>query len=184
MKLLFIDTETGGLEPGKHSLLSASFGVWESGEITDVLDIHIQEKEYVVTQRALEINKIDLRVPRNGYTTAGAKRAIVAFLNAHYGEEKAVIVGQNIHFDIGFITALFSKADYEVHFSHRTIDTASILRFTDMAGITNIGGSGLSDAIKYFGIQVPEEKRHTSLGDIYATATVFNKLLEVARLQV
>jgi DNA polymerase III subunit epsilon len=184
MKLLFIDTETGGLEPGKHSLLSASFGVWENGEITDVLDVHIVETEYVVTQRALEINKIDLRVPRDGYTTFEANVDIMHFLQKHYGEEKAVIVGQNIHFDIGFLTALFTKERYEKYFSHRTIDTASLIRFTDLAGITAIGGSGLDNAIKYFGIKIPEEKRHTSLGDIYATAAVFNKLLEVARLQV
>lgn len=29
-RLLFIDTETGGLDPEKHSLLSVGFVVWDS----------------------------------------------------------------------------------------------------------------------------------------------------------
>ncbi len=32
-KLLFIDTETGGLDPDKHSLLSIAMVVWEDMEI-------------------------------------------------------------------------------------------------------------------------------------------------------
>lgn len=178
MKLLFIDTETGGLEPGKHSLLSVALGVWEEGEITHTLDLNLVHDVYSVTAKALEINKIDLRQTRVGYTSFEANIAIMDFLQKHFGKEKATIVGQNIHFDIGFLTDLFTKERYEMYFSHRTIDTASVMRYTEMVGITSIGGSGLSDAIKYFKLHVPDDIRHTALGDVYATAAVFNKLLQ------
>lgn len=179
MKLLFVDTETGGLEPGKHSLLEVALGVWEEGEITKTRNLPLVHDTYHVTQKALEINKIDLREPREGlYTPDAARMIITEFIQDNFDGDKAVLVGQNIHFDIGFLTELFTKPVYEELFSHRTIDTASVLRFMNMAGIVDTGGSGLSDAIKAFNIEIPEEDRHTALGDIKATAAVFNKLLE------
>ena len=180
-KLLFVDTETGGLEPGKHSLLQASFAVWEDEKIVDTLSFDIEEREYVVTKKALVINRINLGSDRGGISPTTAKHKIINFICEHFPGEKAVLVGQNIHFDIGFLTALFTKKDYEMVFSHRTIDTASILRFLQLAGVADFGGSSLSDAIKAFDITVPEDQRHTAFGDVMATVLVFNKLLEIGR---
>ena len=57
-KLLFIDTETGGIDCGKHSLLSIGLVVWDNDQgIIDSTEILIKNKEYVVTKEAQRINK-------------------------------------------------------------------------------------------------------------------------------
>ena len=42
-RLLFIDTETGGLDPQKHSLLSLALVVWEKREILDSKEFLIND---------------------------------------------------------------------------------------------------------------------------------------------
>jgi len=176
-KLLFVDTETGGLDPQKHSLLTAAFAVWEDGFIIDTLEVKIAHEEYVVTPKAMEINQIDLREPRgDSYSFESAMR-IKTFIAAHFGEDKPTLVGQNVGFDIGFLKELFIPYMYEIVFSHRSIDTASVMRFLQTSGLTALQGSGLDDAIKHYNIQLSEEDRHTSLGDVLATVEVYNMLL-------
>ncbi len=59
-RLLFIDTETGGLNPDKHSLLSLAMVVWEDMEIIDSQELLINDGKLSVTEEALSINKIDI----------------------------------------------------------------------------------------------------------------------------
>ncbi len=59
-RLLFIDTETGGLNPNKHSLLSLAMVVWEDMEIIDSQELLINDGKLSVTEEALSINKIDI----------------------------------------------------------------------------------------------------------------------------
>lgn len=181
MKLLFIDTETGGLDPQQHSLLEVAFGVWDDGVIIDTLNLPIYHEVYNVTQQAMSINKIDLRKNDGGWTPAGAVTQIQSFIGQHFldDEERPALVGQNVGFDVGFLKTLFRPGDYEYTFSHRTIDTASIIRFLQMSGVVQPFGTGLDDAIRYLGIPVEEGARHTALGDVRATAAVFNVLKRI-----
>lgn len=52
-RLLFIDTETGGLDPHKHSLLSLAMVIWEDMEIINSQDILINDGILSVTKEAL-----------------------------------------------------------------------------------------------------------------------------------
>lgn len=175
-KLLFADTETGGTDPNTHSLLTAAFAVWEDGKVLETLELSIQHEAYVVTSKAMEVNGIDLAKHR-GVTPFESQFLIQEFVGRHF-EDRPTIVGQNVQFDEGFLKALLGSMTYEGIFSHRVIDTSSILRFLQLSGTLHVGGSGLSDAIKFFGIEVPEGHRHTALGDTLATVEVFNKVLE------
>lgn len=178
MRLLFIDTETGGLDPLKHSLLEVALAVWEDGVVLDTLELRIAHDVYHVTETALEINGHDVargpRVPEDE-----AVRLIDKLLFVHFGFEKPTLVGQNVQFDIGFMKQLYRPELYEKTFSHRVIDTASVLRFLKLAGVADLPGSGLDDAMSYFGVQVREDKRHTALGDVFALVGVFNGLRDL-----
>ena len=56
-RILFIDTETGGVNPNKHSLLSVGLVVWDASEgIVYSNEMFIKSKEYVVTNTAQRIN--------------------------------------------------------------------------------------------------------------------------------
>ena len=59
---LVIDTETGGLSCEKNSILSIAGVIWEPrGEISKLFDFYIKEPVMNVEERALKINKIDLK---------------------------------------------------------------------------------------------------------------------------
>lgn len=179
-KLLIVDTETGGLDPSKHSLLSIAFGVWEEGELIDTLSLNIQHETYTVSQRAMAINKIDLReeLP-NAFSPEQAKEIIWKFTGVHFGMDRAPLVGQNVPFDIGFMKAFFNEKEYDDLFSHRSIDTASIMRFLHVAGIADFPKASLDDGIRYFNISIPESERHTALGDVFATAELLQQLINL-----
>jgi len=84
-RLLFIDTETGGLDPDKHSLLSLAMVVWEDMEIIDSQEILINDGILSVTKEALSINKIDIeKHKQSAMTSSQAMDAIFLFIGKHF----------------------------------------------------------------------------------------------------
>jgi len=59
-RLLFIDTETGGIDPYVHSLLSIGLVVWENGQILAQKEIFVNDGVLNVTQSALLVNQINM----------------------------------------------------------------------------------------------------------------------------
>lgn len=59
-KYIFIDTETGGIDPNYSSLLSIGLIVWEDRKIKCSKEFFIKQKSYNVTSIALRINNINL----------------------------------------------------------------------------------------------------------------------------
>lgn len=187
-KLLVIDTETGGLDPQHHSILSLGAVVWDDGISVDVFEALIVEPSIVVDPDAMMVNRINLREHQLiGLSPGNAVKQLLLFLDKNFGEsrknEKVELVGHNISFDVGFVRRLFllANVDFESCFSHRTLDTASILRFLVLADKLSLKRVGLSEALAYFGITVPQDKRHTALGDAKATAQLLNELLRIVR---
>lgn len=177
-KILFIDTETGGLDPQEHSLLSIGLVAWHNGEIVDQEEIFVLDSVIKITPFSQQIHKIDFNV----FVTMAIQPTLVItkvreFLTRNFDADiPVVLAGHNIGFDIGFLKKLF-RADYSQLFSHRSIDTASILKYLFIAGKTNEDYSSSDKAFSAFNISV--DGRHSALGDALGTAKLFNKLLEL-----
>ena len=62
-RLVFIDTETGGTDPHKHSLLSIGIVVWDKtlGIIAEK-EYFVKNTRYYVTKEAQKINKFDRKM--------------------------------------------------------------------------------------------------------------------------
>ena len=180
-KVLFIDTETGGRDPGKHSLLSVALVIWEDMKIIDSLEILINDGILSVTKEALEINRIDLEEhKKNAISSLEAIRRIKVFTGKHFApREKITLAGHNVHFDADFLKLLFSRnnQNFSDLFSHRIIDTSSILHFLFLSGQIKDKAVSSDEAFDLFGIEV--EGRHTALGDAIATAKLFSELLQI-----
>ncbi|HPT13801.1 MAG TPA: 3'-5' exonuclease [Bacteroidales bacterium] len=178
-KLLFIDTETGGLDAVKHSLLSIGMVIWEEMEIVDSKEILINDGVLSVTREALSINRIDIEKHRQtALSSSQAVDELFAFTGKHFpGKGKITLAGHNVHFDAGFLKAFLAanNKDFSKYFSHRMIDTSSILHYLYLSG--QIGQKAVSsdEAFAFFNIEV--RGRHTALGDAIATAELFTKLL-------
>jgi len=180
-RLLFIDTETGGLDPDKHSLLTLALVVWEDRNIIDSLEIAVNDGINCVTQEALSINKIDIgKHLQTALSLPEAMDQVMSFTGKHFpGKEKITLAGHNVHFDAGFLKKFFSAnhIDFSEIFSHRLIDTSSILHYLYLAGRIEKKAISSDDAFALFDIEV--EGRHTALGDATATVKLFSKLLDL-----
>lgn len=182
-RLLFIDTETGGLNPDKHSLLSLAMVVWEDMEIIDSQELLINDGQLSVTEEALSINKIDIgKHKKSAISSSQAIEKIFLFIGKHFPQQRKItIAGHNVQFDLSFLKILFSqnKKDFSKFFSHRIIDTSSILHYLYLAGHIKQRAISSDEAFELFEIKV--EGRHTALGDAVATAKLFNKLLYLTK---
>lgn len=180
-KILFIDTETGGLDPEYHSLLSIGLVQWEDSRITGTKEILVNDGKLNVTEAALAINKIDLNSHKvNAIAQDNAIQEILSFIERPVNQkEKITLAGHNVCFDIRFIRHLFESQNYnfEDYFSHRSIDTSSILHYLYYTGKMDRKIVGSSDAFKHFEIEV--RGRHTALGDAIATAELFSRMLSL-----
>lgn len=200
-RLLITDTETGGLNPDQHSLLSLAAAVWQDGQVIDSTEIFVCEPTFSVTAKAMEVNGIDLSwLMANGHSPKRAAVKFFAFIAKHFGVpgaiavddvresagstsfEKVVLCGQNIGFDIGFIKRLLALAgcpqEYERTFSHRTLDIASVIRFLQLAKFPFKGGS-LDDAARVLGCHTAS--RHSASGDVQLTVDVLNRLIRITK---
>lgn len=176
-KLLFIDTETGGLDPEKHSLLTVAFATYEEGEIKASAEWRIKNKDYIVNAAALRVNNINLAEHDSKASEKDfVVKEMIEYIKESFGEEKPVIAGHNIQFDINFLSKLFKdcREFWPKYASHRTIDTCGILRFLYHAGKIDEDVAASDKAFKYFGIEVSE--RHTAYGDVCGTIDLYNKL--------
>jgi DNA polymerase-3 subunit epsilon len=117
----------------------------------------------------------------NALENLPAIEQIIDFVEKHFSGQKATIAGHNVHFDVGFLKRLFEEEgiQYNQYFSHRLIDTASILNYLYFSGVLPDQLSSSDAAFKYFSIS--PVGRHTSLGDAVATAQLFNKLISFER---
>jgi DNA polymerase-3 subunit epsilon len=91
-----------------------------------------------------------------------------------------ILVGHNVGFDRAFLARFMETQGraIEPRFSHRVIDTHSIAAALKEAGRLDVEHLSSTALFQHFGIHVPEEKRHTALGDAEATFALYWKLLE------
>jgi DNA polymerase III subunit epsilon len=180
-KILFIDTETGGVDPANHSLLSLALVVWKEGEVRESIEILINDGVLNVTEKALEINGINLSEHKKKAVSPDlALQQFGQFLDIHFSrDEKIILGGHNINFDVNFLNGFLSRNGYsfQQRFSHRFVDTSSILFYLYLTGKIKRKLTASQDAFDYFGITVPG--RHTALGDAFATAQLFSKLVSI-----
>ena len=137
-KIIFIDTETGGLHPAHHSLLSIALVEWVNGEIIQTTEILVDDGELKATEAALAINKIDLKSHKaSAFSPQEAIQEILTFIGwTSDQDEKVNRAGHNVGFDIRFTHQLLESQDYHFddYFSHRSIDTSSILHYLYLSG--------------------------------------------------
>jgi DNA polymerase-3 subunit epsilon len=159
--------------------------VWADGRVEGEIEIFVAEPDITVTARAMEINRIDLvEHARVAVVPAEVLARLLGFVADHFRSdlaagEQVVLVGHNVGFDIGFLRRLcrLAGAPFPNFFSHRSLDTASVLRFLSLAGIVPPSAVASTEAFACLGVRVPENLRHTALGDARATAELLTRLV-------
>lgn len=149
---LFMDAETGGLTP-QHSLLTVSFIVVdEQFNVVRLptdnpgLYLRIRHDEYALTAGALAVNKINLVEHHDkGVKIADAATMLLDFVSrarAVTNKKRLIPAGHNVNFDVQFIRAnLLTDTQWNEYFTYPFLDTASIARFLNSAGVYSGGYS-------------------------------------------
>ena len=181
-RLLFIDTETGGINPQKHSLLSVGFVVWDIKEgVLYSNEYYIRSGAYSVTSEAAKINHFDEARQNRLAVDPGLVISQLYELRSSYfqGYSAIPLAGHNICFDVQFIKQLFASCNrsYDKLFSHRLVDTHSILKYLSDCQLIPDSVDSSASAFNFFGIKV--DGRHSAIGDAMATAQLYSKLIDL-----
>jgi DNA polymerase-3 subunit epsilon len=182
MNVLVFDTETGGFDPHTFSLLSIG-AVWIVDDLlVEEFDTLVCEPDIIAEDEALVVNGLSIdECRKRGMPPKVVASAFLDFVAIHSCPgDPVILAGHNTWFDVAFLKRLFRLAGlpYPALFSHRLIDTTSILQFLRFANGTTFDTGGSDDAFDFFDILLEEGTRHTALGDAKATAKLLLKLKE------
>jgi len=182
--IVVLDTETGGLSAREHSLLTVAGVAWAPDKQPQPLfSFYVKEPQLFTTPKAMEVNRINLQtVEEEGLSPKEAVEAIRYALDHHYGpsREQVMLCGHNIGFDVGFMDRLYKMAGDKLSrdFSRKTLDTVTIFQFFMAAGLIPPGKANGDRMFACLGIPIPEEHRHTALGDAWATALSLSRMAQ------
>ena len=167
--IVIIDTETGGLNPASTSILSLGACLYPRPVNGPIFSVEIEEEPMILTGGALRVNKINPGARDRVQSPPDAWKAFTEWTAGHVSLRGVVLGGHNTPFDIGFVKRLASLADssFELHFSHRYVDTMAVARFMAIAGLIDQGHPcSLSALCRTF--KVINTAEHTALGDAIA----------------
>jgi len=179
---LFFDCETGGLDPKQHALLTAYFGVYDDQfNLIDELDLQLKPSDLSqisVQAEAMKVTGINLEEHLNDPKTVtyeeGAKQLLALFeRNKIKGKRKSLRPhGQNIQFDINFITNQLIKPElWEKYIHHNCIDTLRILTFLQDVGFLPDSLGKLDSMVRHFNLPLGEA--HNAKADVKMTVDVY-----------
>ena len=167
--LIYLDTETGGLDPRTVDILTFGALVVHPDGKEEEFYYELSLPEYRVESKAMEINGLDLKeLQKNGLSEYDFWFKIYSLLKM----KDAVFIGQNIVFDDGFISPLYLKytrnARTPVMRNH--IDTKALALNAMVAGKIPFGSTALKDLIAYFNLD--GTGHHNALRDCYLARQV------------
>lgn len=180
---LVIDTETGGLDPQRNTLLTASFRVLDNDlKQVDALDLFMApDDEYRVNASALGVNRIDILAhSKVAINMLEARLRLVELLDRWSKPNRLTVVGHNVGFDLAFIHhQLLSKHEWEKRVSYRVMDTQVVAMYLQIAGRLKAGSTSLKALA--FALGVPQRAAHTAADDAEVTAEVFRRLVDYGK---
>jgi ribonuclease T len=181
-----VDVETGGFNAHTDALLEIAavlIDIDENGELTRGTTYAAQVQPFPganIERAALEVNGIDpdhplrLAVPEAEALTRIFKPVRQAVTD--HGCTRAILVGHNAHFDLGFLNAACARAQIKRNPFHpfSAFDTVTL------AGAT-LGQTVLARALEAAALPYSNSEAHSAIYDAERTADLFCTLLNRVR---
>lgn len=188
-KIIFIDTETGGVNAEKSALI----------QLSGIIEIDGTEKEkfnfYIKPFENSELNEKALEVQGRTLEELGTEKYINEsiiykkfleildkYIDKYDKNDKFIVAGYNVKFDIDILKALFERNNNKFLFSYfnsSMLDPLYSVRLLQVAGMLPVlENNKLETWCKYFNIEL---KAHDSLQDITATKKLIEKLVELIK---
>lgn len=193
-KVLFVDFETGGIEPEIHALCSLGAVVVHDGFIDEKYYTVINDPEGAVTttdtnadvRAASTMHGISPEMRSDGKSPGQVIEDLEQLFMRHDMRlpRRVVLGGHHTQFDIGFMKRLYmlARADYDARFERRFIDTMAGAYCLEQAGrLETYGPPSLVNVCKAVGVPLLREGTHNALDDAVAAAKVWAKMVQMMR---
>lgn len=188
-KIIFIDTETGGVNPEKAALIQLSGIIRIDKKDVEKFNFYIKPFENSeVTEKALEVQGRTLEeLKTDKYVEE--KEVYKQFINLldkyidkYDKSDKFIVAGYNVRFDVDILKAFFQRHGNNFLFSYldsSMLDPLYSIRLLQIAEVLPVlENNKLETWCKHFGIEL---KAHDSLEDIEATKKLIGKLISLIR---
>jgi ribonuclease T len=173
-----VDVETGGFDCERHALLEIAVAPIEMDDEGWVLPGEVHSTHVVpfagseIDPKSLAVTGIDIDHPFRG---ALAEREALTHVFApvrqaarRHGCQRAILVGHNAAFDLGFLNAAVRRCDFKRNPFHpfSTFDTVTL------AGLA-VGQTVLARAVEAVGLRWDAAQAHSAVYDTERTAQLF-----------
>ena len=188
-KIIFIDTETGGVNPEKSALIQLSGIIRIDKKDVEKFNFYIKPFENSeVNEKALEVQgrTLDELKAEKYIEEKEVYKQFINLLDKYIDKydktDKFIVAGYNVRFDVDILKALFQRHGNNFLFSYldsSMLDPLYSIRLLQIAGILPVlENNKLETWCKYFNIEL---KAHDSLEDIVATKKLIGKLISLIR---
>jgi DNA polymerase-3 subunit epsilon len=176
--LLFVDTETTGLDAAKHELLEvAAIRTSPDGKtIKGTFEAKLFPHNIAGAEKtALEVNQYS---PQEWTVEkcATPEAVVDALQRLAATDGGTVLVGQNVAFDEGFIKPLFDRFNMKVPWGYHRIDTVTLAWPLYQTETSTLDGLSLKKLVSFLGITV--DPKHRAMADAMACREVYLRIME------
>lgn len=187
--LFVLDTETGGVDPLKFSLMEIAGIVLKSGKVVAKYTSLVKSPtgEYSCNEFARRLHGIqDKQIEQEGKLPIEIIKDLKNIRDLYFAGEPMTIVAHNAAFDISFVKHMFvqngqelnslpdsNEFSYDKIFSRNAIDTATMALVLRMQNKLPFDRCSLDNILKYYQIDINQGKRHSALSDAEQTAIAF-----------
>ena len=188
-KIIFIDTETGGVNTEMSALIQLSGIIRVNKKDVETFNFFIKpfensevnEKALEVQGRTLEELKTEKYVEEKEVYKQFVN-LLDKYVDKYDKTDKFIVAGYNVRFDVDMLKAFFQRHGNNFLFSYldsSMLDPLYSIRLLQVAGILPVlENNKLETWCKHFGIEL---KAHDSLEDVKATKKIIGKLIELIK---
>jgi DNA polymerase III epsilon subunit-like protein len=189
-KLIFIDLETGGLNPNRHPIIQlAAIATDAALNELEYLELKVQFQERTATKASLrKIHYTRNRWAREAIEPYDAARTLAAFLRRHATVEHlyqdgtsgrvAQLVAHNAGFDGPFLHAWFDRLNMYCPARFHVLCTMqrAMWLFAEEPRLPAPDNYKLATLCRYFQVPLHPHEAHEALADVRATVRLYRAL--------
>lgn len=189
-KVLWLDTETTGLDPVKQDVIQMAGIIEIDGRVDSQFEFTCQPHSWDnIQQRALDVHGMsveDLKTFAPPYEVKQQLEGLFSrYINKFDKNDKFILAGYNVDFDARFMKNWWAKCGdkfWGSYVEYKSFDVYPLFKlFCDAAGAI-VPNHKLVTAAEYFGISFGDEGAHDAMADIRVTREVGLKLRRVMEL--
>lgn len=163
--ILWIDTETTGLNPDKNNVFQLGLIITKGNKVIEIHDWKI--KPHSSDYWDLNAAKVHKKTKEEVYNYPTAEKILPEIIQTFQKYKNAFIGGHNVHtFDRNMINAMFKKNNFSYILNHSCIDTKKIVQ-----NLLPNQSAKLQTLCSIYNI--PIENAHEALSDIYCTINLW-----------